>query len=227
MSQIALADNDLLENQIQDFLHQELGSPTAVSPIAHTHEQGRTYLEWYSYFKDKKFQPDDGEAPLMERVLRELFEAMVRQAEVVAENWNAVLPSTRQRYQRLALALARRKPSQEHVKKIIRYTTRIGRFSKSRIKEQIFFPGIGVRNDLLEKFKDTIILAIEKQLEKTESSEDGVERIKRIRASGNAREPGKITYRELVEQWKQEYSEEEMRESSEFYRNRFERDNPT
>ncbi|MBV9389320.1 MAG: hypothetical protein JOZ78_23100 [Chroococcidiopsidaceae cyanobacterium CP_BM_ER_R8_30] len=154
MSEIALVQEVFPEAQIRDFLNRGLERATKTLSTVMARFRGRTYLEWYTYFEERNFQPILREAPILARLELALYEGMVLQAEEAAQNWTNLLPEEREQYRQMALILSEREPTN--------YTLldRVGLTYDSVMVAYNFFWQSARRDQLLDKFAHIIFEAI-------------------------------------------------------------------
>ncbi|MBV8884794.1 MAG: hypothetical protein JO235_12480 [Chroococcidiopsidaceae cyanobacterium CP_BM_RX_35] len=162
MSEIALVQEVFPEAQIRDFLNRGLERATKTFNTVMARFRGRTYLEWYTYFEERNFQPILREAPILARVELVLYEGMVLQAEEAAQNWSSLLPEEREQYRQMALIFSGREPTN--------YTLldRVGLTYDSVMVAYNFFWQSTRREQLLDKFADIIFEAIARNSESIE-----------------------------------------------------------
>ncbi len=146
MSEIALIQEVFPEDQIRDFLTRGLERAIKTVNAVMARFRGRTYLEWYTYFEERNFQPILREAPIMARVLLVLYEGMVMEAKAAAQNWTTLPPKEREQYRRMALLLSSREPTT--------YTMldRIGLTYECLMVGHNFFQDIEQQNRLFDEF---------------------------------------------------------------------------
>lgn len=72
--------------------------------------RGKTYKEWFEYFKANDFKPKNWrEAPIFAKIMAVLYQGMVLEAEDAAKAWLVLAADKREEYKREALSLAQRK----------------------------------------------------------------------------------------------------------------------